>query len=87
MGCGNGFIIARLAQLGKEVTGIDGSLHAIASAPEELRPRLITADLTQPLRLGNYDLVICSEVAEHLEGQHADVLVDNIHALWYAGRA
>jgi SAM-dependent methyltransferase len=78
MGCGNGFIIARLAQLGKEVTGIDGSLHAIASAPPELRPRFMTADLTHPLRLGHYDLVICSEVAEHLEARYADVLIDTI---------
>jgi SAM-dependent methyltransferase len=78
MGCGNGFIIARLAQLGKKVTGIDGSLHAIAAAPPEIRPRLMTADLTQPLRLGHYDLVICSEVAEHLEAHHAAVLVDTI---------
>ena len=78
MGCGNGFIINRLAQLGKEVIGVDGSLHAIAAAPAELQPRLKAADLTQPLRLGHYDLVICSEVAEHLEARHAGMLLDNI---------
>src|ERR1700730_1982359 len=78
MGCGNGFIINRLAQLGKEVIGVDGSLHAIAAAPAELQPRLKAADLTQPLRLGHYDLVICSEVAEHLEARHAGMLLENI---------
>ena len=78
LGCGNGFILNRLAQNGKEVIGVDGSSHALAAAPSELRPRLIAADLTQPLRLGQHDLVICSEVAEHLEPRHANILVDNI---------
>lgn len=78
MGCGNGFLIARLAQLGKEVAGIDGSIHVLDWAPQDLIPNIRIADLTRPLRLGRFDLVICVEVAEHLDAQFADTLVDNI---------
>src|SRR5262249_51148628 len=36
LGCGNGFLIERLAWHGKEVMGIDGSEHARQSAPQIL---------------------------------------------------
>jgi len=38
MGCGNAFILARTVRFGKEVSGVDGSVHAIATAPAELQP-------------------------------------------------
>lgn len=78
LGCGNGFLIARLAELGKEVAGVDGSAHAVELAAPEVTSRIQVMDLTQPLWLGRRDLVICSEVAEHLEAIHANRLVDNI---------
>ncbi|WP_271566016.1 class I SAM-dependent methyltransferase [Bradyrhizobium sp. CCBAU 11386] len=84
LGCGNGFLIDRLARRhGKHITGIDGSEHAWHSAPDAIRSRFIIADLTAPPRLEAHDLVICSEVAEHLAKCHAEMLVDNIrrHAL------
>ena len=36
------------------------------------------ADLCGRLELGRYDLVICTEVAEHLLAEHADTLIENI---------
>ena len=78
MGCGNAFLIARLAQLGKNVVGVDGSIHVLDCVPQDLIPNIGIADLTRPVRLGRFDLVICCEVAEHLDAQFADVLVDNI---------
>ena len=78
MGCGNAFLIARLAQLGKNVAGVDGSMHALDCVPQELTPNIGIVDLTRPVRLGRFDLVICSEVAEHLDAQFADTLVDSI---------
>jgi SAM-dependent methyltransferase len=80
LGCGNGFLIARLSALGKASDGIDGSPHAVALAAPEVAPRIQVMDLRASLRLGRRDLVICSEVAEHLDARYADILVDNICA-------
>lgn len=80
LGCGNGFLIDRLQQHGKAVHGVDGSVHALQAAPSSVRSKLALADLTTPLRLGRYDLVICSEVAEHIDARHADTLVDTVCA-------
>jgi SAM-dependent methyltransferase len=78
MGCGNAFLITRLAQLGKNVRGVDGSIHVLDCAPQDLIPNIGIADLTRPVRLGCFDLVICCEVAEHLDAHFTDTLVDNI---------
>lgn len=78
LGCGNGFLLAQLAELGKDVTGVDGSANAAAWAPSTIAARIQIGDLTQPLWLGRRDLVICSEVAEHLDAAYADRLVENI---------
>lgn len=80
LGCGNGFFLDRFQKRGKRVRGVDGSVHALSAAPAAVRPKLAVADLTAPLRLGRYDLVVCSEVAEHLDARHADTLVDTICA-------
>ncbi len=73
LGCGNGFIVGRLEQLGKSVRGIDGSEHAAA-----FNPKVEVRDLTVPFFDGFYDLVICTEVGEHLAPEHAETLVSNI---------
>lgn len=78
LGCGNGFLIARLAASGKAVDGIDGSAHALEFAAPDIAPRIQVMDLARPLWLGRRDLVICSEVAEHLDANYAEILVDNI---------
>jgi SAM-dependent methyltransferase len=78
LGCGNGFLIARLALLGKIVDGVDGSSHSIELAAPEIATRIQIRDLTQPLWLRRRDIVLCSEVGEHLDPAHADMLVDNI---------
>jgi SAM-dependent methyltransferase len=80
LGCGNGFLLARLLQLGKTVRGVDGSQAALEALPEALRPLVTQQDLTLPFELGRFELVICSEVAEHLDARFADALVDNICA-------
>ena len=80
LGCGNGFIIAQLRELGKEVCGVDGSAEALKAAPPSVKGSIILRDLTAPLYLGQYDLVVCTEVAEHLEEHFAEIVVDNICA-------
>lgn len=80
LGCGNGFLIARFAERGKSVVGVDGSAHAVDSAPEHVAEKIRTMDLTRPLSIGRFDLVICTEVAEHLEERYATTLVETIGA-------
>ena len=68
LGCGNGHITGRLAALGYQVTGVDASASGIKIARHtypgvEFVESLIAGDLK---RLGSFDLVISSDVIEHL---------------------
>ena len=68
LGCGNGHITGRLAALGYQVTGVDASASGIEIARRtfpgvEFVEGLIDKDLND---LGNFDLVISSDVIEHL---------------------
>lgn len=73
LGCGNGYIIRRLRELGKVVLGYDASPNVLKHWPEA-----IIRDLEKPLSVGSADLVICTEVAEHLAESAADTLVNSI---------
>ena len=76
-GCGNALILTRLLALGKKVHGIDGSRNAFQYASPEIRPYLAVMDLR--VLISSYaDLVICTEVAEHLHAEHADTLVESL---------
>jgi SAM-dependent methyltransferase len=80
VGCGAGFILERLlTQWGVTVRGIDGSACALEAAAEVVRPFLSVQDLRVPVEpwAPTYDLVICTEVAEHLEAKHANTLVES----------
>jgi 2-polyprenyl-3-methyl-5-hydroxy-6-metoxy-1,4-benzoquinol methylase len=67
LGCGNGHISGRLAALGYDVTGVDASVSGIQIARRaypgvEFVQSLIDRDLS----LEKFDLVISSDVIEHL---------------------
>lgn len=68
LGCGNGHITGRLAELGFQVTGVDASASGTKIARRvypgvEFVESVIDRDLK---RLGSFDLVISSDVIEHL---------------------
>jgi len=72
LGCGLGFVIERLQELGAEVQGYDlfGSSNIVP---------IHQVDLTDPLvGFGRADLVICTETAEHLPARDADTLVRHV---------
>jgi len=75
LGCGNGFFLDMIdcvACLGVEYT--DAAMDAIPARIVKQRH-----DLTQPLHLEMmFDLVICTEVGEHLPPVAAPTLVDSI---------
>lgn len=76
IGCGMGLIMAEFCKLGKDAIGCEASRHAIAMAPKELS--VFFADATKPIPVRyKRDLVMCIEVAEHLNRRHSRQLVEN----------
>jgi SAM-dependent methyltransferase len=73
-GCGNGYLVGALRDAGKYAVGIDGS-HSVL----KYDPSITIADIVNPLvGMPCSDLVICTEVAEHIEEKYADALLDNL---------
>jgi 2-polyprenyl-6-hydroxyphenyl methylase/3-demethylubiquinone-9 3-methyltransferase len=71
VGCGNGFTCGAFARRGYQMVGVDLSLSGIESARKafpECRFEVVsaTADLLQQLDEPPFDLVISTEVVEHL---------------------
>jgi len=67
LGCGNGHISGRLAALGYHVTGVDASASGIQIAQRAYPGvKFVNALIDRDLDLGQFDLVISSDVIEHL---------------------
>jgi len=67
LGCGNGHISGRLAALGYEVTGVDASASGIQIAQHAVpHGKFVQALIDRDLDIGKFDLVISSDVIEHL---------------------
>jgi 2-polyprenyl-3-methyl-5-hydroxy-6-metoxy-1,4-benzoquinol methylase len=67
LGCGNGHISGRLRGLGYEVTGVDASASGIQIARHTYPgAEFVHALIDRDLNLGQFDLVISSDVIEHL---------------------
>jgi len=80
VGCGTGFLLAKLARRGVEVTGVEGSRHAIAVS--HVPGHVIRWNLERALPpLGHFDVCLCIEVAEHLPRRSAAGLVAGLVGL------
>jgi len=77
-GCGNGFLLHFLAQRGIEVSGVEGSSDALKFMDNSIRSRILVHDLTEPIETSVHDLVISTEVAEHLPKRAAATFVQNL---------
>ena len=67
MGCGPGFLMYFLHELGVEVEGIDFSPASRELAPEAVADKIVIGPINeQHVDAQAYDLVICREVFEHL---------------------
>ncbi|MFH1683433.1 MAG: methyltransferase domain-containing protein [Candidatus Margulisiibacteriota bacterium] len=79
LGCGNGWLSGMLARFGR-VTGVDFSETAIEKARKNFPDcEFIAGDILEYSAKNKYDLLVCSEVIEHLkpEGQKQLVRVMN----------
>lgn len=67
VGCGPGFLMLFLQELGIEVDGVDFSRSSLELAPPEIRDRIAIGPVTDlDAHDRAYDLVVCREVIEHL---------------------
>jgi SAM-dependent methyltransferase len=67
VGCGPGFLMFFLRELGLDVQGIDFSPASARLAPEEVRDRITIGAVEEPhVPESSFDLVVCREVLEHL---------------------
>ena len=71
LGCGNGYLAAKLAALGYEVTGVDASTSGIETARRNCgQARFVLSEvdgqLDQVIETGTFDLVVSGDVIEHL---------------------
>ena len=81
VGCGTGTWLRAALDLGaREILGVDGAdlpAEALCVSKEHVRQ----ADLSRPLNLARrFELVLCLEVAEHLEPASAATLIDTLAA-------
>jgi SAM-dependent methyltransferase len=79
VGCGPGHFLSALRNHEIRVLGIDYSEASQHSVNSKGHP-FIRFDLLKekPLPGSPWDLVVCCEVAEHLDPQYADVFLDNL---------
>jgi SAM-dependent methyltransferase len=83
-GCGNGFIAARIASRGHNMIAIDASTTGVALArlahPEvRYEVKSVYGDLADLMPPGGWDLIVSSEVIEHLSRTSAFLANMNRH--------
>ncbi len=77
VGCASGMLVEALRDRNVDARGIDISSWAIDQVPEALRQYCSRGSITDELE-GNYDLITCSEVLEHLPASFAADAVANL---------
>lgn len=77
VGCAIGMLVESLRARGVDARGVDVSPWAIAQVPWPLRPYCTVGSLTDELQ-GNYDLITCIEVVEHLPTFAAEAAIGNL---------
>jgi GT2 family glycosyltransferase/cytochrome c-type biogenesis protein CcmH/NrfG/predicted SAM-dependent methyltransferase len=81
LGCGGGWFTQEFLARGIDVIAVEGSRQGFERALGRGVPpqRIIRHDLRQPLDLGRtFDMVVCTEVAEHIECPFSSQLIANI---------
>jgi hypothetical protein len=75
-GCGNAYIVARLRREGRQAFGVEVALDAaLPSMPADVREFVAGYDFLR-VRPTPADLVICTEVVEHLDPRNGTRLIN-----------
>ena len=77
-GCGNGFLLQFLAQRGVDVSGFEGSAASLDFMDSGLRERVSIRNMAEVIDTEIHEVVISTEVAEHLPKKASPVLIDNL---------
>ena len=78
-GCAMGFLVEALRDRGVEAYGFDISDYALSQARDDIKPFLWKASAADPLDR-DYDVIICTEVLEHLSPTEAQLAIENFCA-------
>lgn len=81
IGCGNGGYTINFRNAGIHCDGYDGNPHTA----EMSHGACGVMDFSKPVNIGEYDLVLCLEVGEHIPVEYEQILIDNIcnHAKYF----
>ncbi len=77
VGCANGFLMEPLFRAGKDVQGADLAAQVKEFVHADLKDRVRTADFSE-IGDGQWDLVSCVEVAEHIKPARSEELVETL---------
>lgn len=78
LGCANGFLLEDFVIGKKDVKGIELSPEVRDVLPVGLQEKVSIADAVSLGRIGQFDLVCCVEVAEHIQPESSCELIDTI---------
>lgn len=76
-GCATGYLVEAFRSCGVAAWGIDASEYAIEHCRPGARGHVRQQSLTDPI-IGNYELVTCIEVLEHIRPQDAHASIANL---------
>jgi SAM-dependent methyltransferase len=71
LGCGNGFLLEYFLKRGSAVLGVEGSENSLAFIDPVLKDKIQIRDLSQIHKIGQFELVISLEVAEHIPKKYS----------------
>lgn len=79
VGCANGFLVESFLEAGKEARGIELSPHVVEVLPPRLDSAIDIGDFSAAG--GSWDLVCCTEMAEHIPPERSRELVKKLASL------
>ena len=78
LGSANGFVIDKYVAKGKHVQGVEISKEVMPFLSDVAKQRTVFCDATLIGKIGDFDLVTCIEVAEHIPPERSNALMDVI---------